>query len=285
MVKTIGNPLSWTAEALSATGEAVASATERLAGSRKAAPPVVQTLHVDDLRAALKAGWEDFLALRSDVMFMVLLYPLIGLALALAAFNANFAPYLFPLASGFALIGPVAAVGLYELSRRREAGESPGFSDALSLLRAPALAPIVVLGIYLTMVFIVWMMAANLVYALTLGTEPYATTGAFVADVFGTAAGWQMIFFGTLVGFFFAAVVLASAMVSFPMLVDRDIGLADAVVTSWQVARRNPRVTAIWGAIVAALLVAGSIPLFLGLIVVFPVLGHATWHLYRRAVH
>lgn len=285
MVKTIGNPLSWTAEVLGATGGALAGATGRLAGTRAAAPPEVQRLSTGDLRAALAAGWDDFLTLRSDVIFMVLLYPLVGLLIALAAFNANFAPYFFPLASGFALIGPVAAVGLYELSRRREAGENPGFVDALSLLRAPALAPVLVLGLYLLAVFVVWMMAANLVYALTLGTEPYASTAAFAADVFGTAAGWQMIVLGTAVGFVFAAVVLATSLVSFPLLVDRDIGVAEAVVTSWRVARRNPRETALWGLIVAAGLVLGSLPLFLGLIIVIPVLGHATWHLYRRAVH
>lgn len=285
MVKTIGNPLSWTAGAVGATGSALASATDRLAGTRQAAPPVVQTLDMDDLRAALRAGWDDFLTLRSDVIFLVLLYPLIGLVMALAAFNANFAPYLFPLASGFALIGPVAAVGLYELSRRREAGENPRWSDALTLLRAPALAPILVLGLYLLAVFIVWMMAANLVYAATLGAGSYPSTAAFLGDVFGSAAGWEMIVLGTVVGFGFALVVLATALVSFPMLIDRDTGIAEAVVTSWQVVKRNPRVSLAWGAIVAALLVAGSIPLFLGLIVVFPLLGHATWHLYRRAVH
>lgn len=285
MVKTIGNPLSWTADAVGATGSALASATERLAGTRHADPPVVQTLEMDDLRAALRAGWDDFLALRSDVIFVVLLYPVIGLAMALAAFNANFAPYLFPMASGFALIGPLAAVGLYELSRRREAGQTPRWTDALSLLRSPAMAPILVLGLYLLAVFIVWMMVANLVYAVTLGTQAYPDTMAFVADVFGTGAGWQMIVLGTLVGFGFALVVLATALVSFPMLVDRDIGVSAAVVTSWQVVRRNPRVSLAWGLIVAGLLVAGSIPLFLGLIVVFPLLGHATWHLYRRAVH
>jgi uncharacterized membrane protein len=117
-----------------------------------------------------------------------------------------------------------------------------------------------------------------------MGPEHPATIGAFVRDVFTTAGGWSMILVGCGVGFLFAALVLATSVVSFPLLLDRDVGLPTAVITSMRVTAANPGPVAAWGLVVAGGLVLGSIPFFLGLIVVMPILGHATWHLYRRTV-
>jgi uncharacterized membrane protein len=227
---------------------------------------------------------EDFGACRTDVIALCLFYPVIGILLAWLALDRNLVPLLFPVISGFALVGPVAGVGLYEMSRMREVGEEPSWFHAFAVVKSPSFAAIVALGLLLGAVFVVWLVAAHGIYSATLGPEPPTSIGTFFRDTFTTGAGWVMIIAGCIVGFFFAALVLASSVVSFPLLLDRDVGLPVAVITSLRVTAANPVPITLWGLIATAGLVIGSIPLFLGLIVVLPILGHATWHLYRRTV-
>ena len=280
---TIGNPLSWSAQRLAGLGRGFSSAVDGI-GSHDRARPEVNRIGTRDINAALRKGVEDFLVLRSDVIVAVALYPVIGFILAVWTFHAGQLHLLFPLVAGFALIGPVAAVGLYEMSRRREQGEAADWGAALARLTGPLLGPVLTLGLALLAIFAVWLYAAHAIFAATLGPEPYRSLGAFLGDTFTTGAGWTMILAGIGVGAVFAAVVLCISLVSFPMLIDRPVGVRMALATSLEVARRNPRTTTLWGLIVATALVLGTIPLFLGLMVVLPVLGHATWHLYRRAV-
>lgn len=281
--ETIENPLSWSAHRLAGAGRGFGAAVDGIA-SHELTLPQVNRIGLGDIRAALRAGLRDFAALRSDVIFAMVLYPVIGFVLAVWALHAGQMHLLFPLAAGFPLVGPVAAVGLYEMSRRRERGEPADWRAALSTLGGRTLGPVLVLGLLLVAIFLAWLVAAHLVWAATLGPVPHDSLGAFLHDTFATDAGRRMIVIGSLVGFVFAAVVLCLSLVSFPMLIDRPVGVPVALATSFAVARRNPGATAAWGLVVAACLVLSTIPLFAGLIVALPVLGHATWHLYRRAV-
>jgi uncharacterized membrane protein len=283
MTNTIGNPLSWGMHALGLAGQDIADVAQELRG-RTDAVPVVRTIGTEDLRAALRLGLADFTALRTDVIVAGMLYPIVGAALVFAAFHSNALPLIFPLISGFLLIGPAAAVGLYEMSRRREVGLETGWADAVAVLRSPRIGVIAVLAVALFMVFFMWLVTAHLIFQATMGPELPATAGVFVADVFGTGAGWAMMLIGIPVGFVFAAVTLAVTVVSFPLLIDRPVGLPVAVLTSLRVTARNPVAVALWGLIVALAMTLGAIPFLLGLAVVLPVLGHASWHLYRRAV-
>jgi len=285
MAKTIGNPGSWLAQVFAGAGHHVSESTASLGGhGTEAGEIVVREITLDDLRDALRRGAADFAAFRTDVLMLCLIYPFAGLCLAWIAFSGGQIALIFPLAAGFALIGPVAAVGFYELSRRREAGQKASWGDAFGFLSSPSLGPILVLGVYLFAVFVAWMIVAWWIWRLTLGPEPPVSVAGFAGDVLTTGAGWAMIVLGIGAGFLFAAAVLAMSVVAFPLLLDRNVGLPAAVATSVEVARKNPRTVAAWGAIVAASLALGAIPALLGLVVVLPVLGHATWHLYRRAV-
>jgi uncharacterized membrane protein len=277
MTKTIGNPLTWLAGTTASAGRSASDAAEAL-GSEVTTPPEVRTLSRADLRAALQKGLADFVALRSDVFFLIAIYPLIGITLALTAFHSANLHLLFPLAAGFTLLGPVIGTGLYEMSRQRETGQTTGWGTALRAL------PVLVLGVYLMGLFVVWMFAAKYIYDLTLGPLPPTSLMGFAQDVLTTGAGWQMIILGMATGFIFAAAVLVLSLISFPMLIDRRVGLPVAVMTSVAVARRNPGIVATWGLIVAGSMTLGMLPAFLGLVIVLPVLGHATWHLYRAAV-
>jgi uncharacterized membrane protein len=246
--------------------------------------PVVRHISQADLFSSLKLGWGDFLAMPTHAVFLCVIYPILGIFLIAFTLDSSWLPLAFPIAAGFALIGPIAAIGLYELSRRREAGLDSSWHHAFDVLYSPSLPAIVALSILLMVIFLVWLAVAQAIYIANFGYAPPTSIRQFATEVLTTDAGWRMIIFGTGIGFLFAAFVLAISAISFPLLLDRDVGAAVAVYTSLRVVRENPGTMVLWGFIVAALLVLGSIPFFLGLTVVMPVLGHATWHLYRRAV-
>jgi uncharacterized membrane protein len=248
------------------------------------ARPVIRRITPSDLRQSLAHGLDDFLAMPSHALFLCVLYPLLGLGLISLASGYSMLPLAFPLAAGFALIGPFAALGLYELSRRREAGLDTAASHAFDVLRSPSFGAIVALGVLLMAIFLIWLAVAEAIYVANFGYAAPSSIRQFASDVLGTAHGWNLIVVGTGIGFLFAVLVLNISVVSFPLLLDRDVGAAVALLTSVRAVIANPVTMALWGLIVAALLVVGSIPFFLGLTVVMPVLGHATWHLYRKVV-
>jgi uncharacterized membrane protein len=255
-----------------------------LLGAGNQADPVVRRIGPADLKDALVKGWNDFAAVPSHAVFLCVIYPVIGIALAALTLGYALVPLLYPLAAGFALIGPVAALGLYELSRRREAGLDVSAMDALDVAASPSIGAIVALGALLMVIFLVWVATAHAIYVENFGYAAPASVGQFLHDVLTTRAGWNLILLGNGVGFLFAVAVLAISVVSFPLLLDRDVGAAVAVMTSIRAILTNPLTMALWGLIVAVLLLIGSLPFFVGLAVVLPVLGHATWHLYRKVV-
>ncbi len=243
--------------------------------------PQVRTIDTADLRYALAKGYEDFLTIPSQLIFLGLLYPLVGFIAARASMGGEVLPLAFPLLAGLSLMGPVAATGLYEISRRREAGQPVSILTAFEAFKSPAIGGIVVLGFILLLLFSLWVAVAQAIYNVAVGPGTSASMSSFAASV---AHSPTLIILGNLVGAGFAAVVLAISVVSFPMMLDRLCGPIVAVQTSLRVVARNPAVMALWGVIVGVILVLGAIPFLIGLAIAVPVLGHATWHLYRRVV-
>jgi uncharacterized membrane protein len=244
----------------------------------------VRKISVSDLFEAFRQGVDDFMVKPSHIVFLCLIYPIAGVVLAAWSSGANALPLLFPLVSGFALIGPFAAIGLYEISRRREAGLDSSWNHAFEVKDSPALPSIAAIGIMLVAVFIAWLFAAQILYQQLFGPAAPESLSAFFGEIFTTSRGWTLIIAGHLVGFVFAVVVLCTTVVAFPLLLDRDVGAYEAIHTSIRAVMANPVPMAVWGLIVAVLLIIGTVPVFAGLAVVLPILGHATWHVYRKVV-
>ncbi|NPU63826.1 DUF2189 domain-containing protein [Bradyrhizobium sp. 83012] len=260
------------------------AATHLRPADEVAAEITIRTIDFSSLMRALRLGWDDFKAVPSHAVMLCAIYPVLGLVLARAVFGYAVLPLLFPLAAGFALLGPFAALGLYELSSRRDRGEEASAWDAFDVLRSPSFGAMLGLGTLLLALFVTWVATAQAIYVAVFGYGGAASASEFLQRVFTTPQGWWLIAVGCGAGFLFALLALCLSIVSFPLMLDRHAGALEAVVTSLRVAAQNPIPVATWGLIVAVLLVAGTIPFFLGLAVVIPVLGHATWHLYREAI-
>lgn len=237
-----------------------------------------------DLNWALAEGWKDFKERRGDILLLALIYPLVGFAAAAAALDQQYLPLLFPLVAGLSILGPAAASGFYELARRREAGVDSSWVHFFDPMRGRSRASLIWLTSGLMVLFALWLVSAWMVFQATVGSYPAGGLGEFIARVFTTREGWMMILVGNFIGFDFALLTLVLGVVSFPMVVDQPVDAATAVATSVRAVAANPRAIASWGLRVAALLVLACLPGFVGLAVVLPVLGYATWHLYTRLV-
>jgi uncharacterized membrane protein len=284
---SIRNPVEWGVDQFKHTIHGAEAANRGILLTEETAHqplPVVRRIDASDLKDVLIRGFSDFGAERTDVIFLCVFYPVIGLLMASLAAEHRMLPLLFPLASGFALLGPFAGVGLNEMSRRRELGISTGWTDAFRVFGSPSLGAILLLGMALAVIFVFWQYIAYAIYEFTLGPRLPASVGGFIHDVFLTGPGWKLIVLGVGAGFVFAAIVLVISSVAFPLLLDRPVGVEVAVRTSVRAALVNPVPMALWGMIIGGGLIIGSIPFFLGLVIVLPALGHSTWHLYRKMV-
>lgn len=248
------------------------------------ARPTVRQIDLADLGDAMAKGLADFKAMPTHLLFLCLIYPILTFVFARVYAGYDVLPLVFPLLAGYTLIGPLIAIGMYELSRRREQGMDTSRVHAFGVFRSPSIGAIATLGIVLMAVYFAWLGVAQAIYVQLFGGAAPTSVADFLRLVFATVEGWTLMVVGSGIGFLFAAAVFSLSVVSFPMLLDRDVGAVTAVQTSVRAVRANPVMMAIWGVIVAGALLVGSLPLFVGLSVVLPVLGHATWHLYRKLV-
>ncbi len=248
------------------------------------AQPVVRTIGPGDVRDAIVKGIADFEAMPTHVDFLCLIYPIAMLVVARVYAGYDVLPLVFPLLTGYTLIGPLVAIGMYELSRRREQGLDTSRSHAFDVIRFASIGAIARLSVLLMAIYFAWMGTAWALYQLNFGDAVPESILAFALQIATTPAGWALVFVGCGVGFVFATVTFALSVVSFPMLVDREVDVVTAVQTSVRAVVANPITMGIWAFVVASGLLIGSLPFFVGLAVVLPVLGHATWHLYRKVV-
>jgi uncharacterized membrane protein len=261
-------------------------ATQTISAPRRerSKPISVRSISDEDLRFALKQGYEDFGDLRGDLVFAGLIYTLIGLAAVVMTTSAPLMPYFFPVVAGVALLGPVAAVGFYELARRREEGREVHWFNFLDVRKRPSLDDMGMVAGLLLLIFFGWLLTAGILYGLIFGWTTPTSIGGFLSMVFATPRGWLLIAAGIVAGAIFGWLVLALSVASLPMLVDCDVSASEAVSASWRAAHANKGEMVRWGIIVGGLLVLGSSPLFVGLAFVLPWLGYATWHLYTRLI-
>lgn len=260
------------------------SATRATTPDRATELPAIGKLTIDDIGWSLRAGWADYRARRGELLLLPLIYIIVGALAAFLAYSADLLPLLFPVAAGFALVGPIAAAGFHELARRREAGEPSGWSHFFDPLGGRTRWPLVGLALMAGGLFLAWLWVALALHGATLGHLGVGSPQDFLGRIFGTAEGRTLLVAGNALGFLFAMGALMMLTFSVPLVVDRGTDPVTAVLTSVRIFVANPGPVLGWGLAVAAILLVASIPLFVGLMVALPVLGYATWHLYTRAV-
>lgn len=243
----------------------------------------VRQISLADLSDAWHAGLDDFAAHPTQKVFSWLIYPIVGVVLLWVASERSLLPILFPIVSGVALIGPFLGLALNRISHHREEGHEISHAEAFNIFKYPMRGTLLMMGAILAVIFFAWLACATILYHLTLGEAP-ESIGEFLTALFTTDAGWTLIFVGNVVGFAFALVVFAISVVAFPLIIHRHATLRAAILTSVDAVVHNPGTMAVWGLMVAGLLLLGSLPAFIGLAVAIPILGHTTWHLYRKVV-
>jgi uncharacterized membrane protein len=293
MAQTIRNPVEWVVDELREVADGVGQASRSLQHTSThlfSRPLTVSRITVADLKEVLTKGFDDFMAYRTDIIFLIAVYPIISVIVIAASFRYELIPLVFPIVSGSAILGPFVGVFLYEMSRRRELNlqrhhvDSHSWANALSVVGSRSFGKIMTLGMLLVAMYLLWLVCAWGIYEATHAPTTAETAGRFIHDLFLTQGGWWLIIVGCGVGSLFAVAALVTTVVAFPLLLDRDVALGTAVLTSIRAAQANPGPIAAWGLIVAGGLVLGAIPLAIGLVIVMPVLCHATWHLYRKLV-
>ncbi|RMF13685.1 MAG: DUF2189 domain-containing protein [Alphaproteobacteria bacterium] len=246
--------------------------------------PEVARITSLDLKEALRRGFDDFLARPTHLIFLGAIYPIISILLFFWISGRNLWPLVWPLVAGFTLVGPLAAIGLYEISRRRERGETVSWRHAISVLDRHRLWPLSVVALVLSAIFFAWVASAHALYVAFFGPPYGVTIDELVRQIFQTPQGWKLIFWGNLIGLGYAILSIMVSLVSLPLIVDGEQDAVRAIIVSVRAALKNPMPVAIWGLIVAGTVFLGALTGFLALAVLFPILGHATWHLYRRLV-
>lgn len=243
--------------------------------------PAVARLTADDLRIALRDGWNDLRAAPGFGLGFGLFYAGAGWLLIAALLREDYGALVVPALSGFLLFGPFAALGLYEISRRREAGLPLRLAPVALAFRRHGGTQIALFGLFLVFVTLIWLKAAAFLYAIEFGLDPLSFRDLLWA-VLTTWEGWRFALIGHAVGAVFAVLVFATSLCALPLLLDRDLDVVTATVASVRAVRQNLRLMLVWGLLIAGLMLASAATGLLGLVVALPLLGHATWHLHRR---
>jgi uncharacterized membrane protein len=246
--------------------------------------PIVRSITITDLGDVLRRGAADFWERPSHYAMLAIIYPIIGIVLTVWMNGYHTWPLLYPLIGGFALIGPFAAIGLYEISRRRELGLDTSWRHAFGVLKSPAIGAIIAVAAMLLVVFTLWLTAAQALYESLFGAATPQTLAGLLNQILSEPGGMTLVIAGTLMGAVFALVTLCTTVIAFPLLLDRDVGAFVAVETSFRAVLKNPLPLLAWGFVVGAGLMLGAALLFVGLAIIIPIFGHATWHLYRKLV-
>lgn len=228
----------------------------------------------------LAAGWHDFKTIPGPSLAYGLAVFLVSILFIWAMFAFGWDYILFPALSGFMIVAPVLAIGLYEKSRAIEDGEVPTLNRML-WVKPRAGAQILFIGVLLCLLMLLWMRAAVLIYALFFGVRAFPGLDHIAPIIFTTPMGWALAVVGTLVGGLFAAFGFAISVFSIPMLLDQRTDALTAMGTSMAMVWNNLHPMIAWGAVVLALFAVSVVTCLVGLIVIFPLLGHATWHAYK----
>ncbi len=254
-----------------------------MTGNARPPDPVVRPIAVSDIVDALAQGVRDFQRAPGYGLFFGLFYALGGIAIVLVLSALKMTYLAYPLAAGFAIVGPFVAVGLYQVSRDLEAGTPPSFRRIWATIKSRR--EIRWMAFVVGFFFVIWMYQVRLLLALFLANAgSFASLQEFLQIVFTTSSGWMFLVLGNVIGAVLSLVLFSISVVSFPILLDRDVDFVTAMITSVRSVSLNPVPMIGWAAIVVALLIVSALPLFLGLLVTLPILGHTTWHLYRRLV-
>lgn len=245
--------------------------------------PVVRRIAVADVAEALGQGLRDFQALPRFGLAFGALYALGGIVIVVSVVRLGMSYLAYPVAAGFALIGPFVAAGLYEVSRQREAGQTPTFRGLWAAIRSRG--EIGWMAFVTLFIFVIWMYQVRLLMALFFGLNAsFSTLNQFITVVLTTNEGLMFLAAGNVIGAALSLVLFSLTVVSFPLLLDREVDFVTAMITSVRAVVTSPVPMIGWAAVIVALLIISALPLFLGLLVTLPVLGHTTWHLYRRIV-
>jgi uncharacterized membrane protein len=244
----------------------------------------VKKISTADVWQAVRLGWKDFMLQPSHYFFTVVLYPFIGFVLYFGVAGESTIRLLFPMLAGFALIGPFVALLLYEISRRLEQGLDTSWRQVFSAMKSPALPAILTLGLMLAGLFMAWLITANLLYVLVYGPVYPLSLIDFVKEVVTTPRGWLLIVLGNGLGFCFALLAFCTTVVAFPLMLEHQVGALCGIQASLQAVRVNPVPLFLWGGVICLGLFLATLPFLMGLIIVLPVFGHATWHIYRKVL-
>jgi uncharacterized membrane protein len=262
---------------------APASSALPASGSKKP-QLIIRHPGLGDMQDALREGIADWRACHTEVPMLALLAPVAAIMLAAVVTAPMLMPFVFPVCAGFALLGPMATIWFAALSRAREEHGTASADSATAVFDTPRRITIQNLGLVAVGLYLLWVAVAAYIYFHTLGATGPAGGLGFFASVVTTAAGWKMTITGCIAGAVFAVIMLGIGLVSFPLALDRDVTTWQALTTAFRAMAQNPAVVFIWGALVAVMLALGTLPALLGLALVMPILGHSTWHMYRRLV-